>query len=97
MTSRQVRRPSRCKSRLTRSLPATATPALGLQELLSEEAEMRSKRKAKDEKAQRENAEALQRQIDDIAAGHLPKAKPGNLRDLFNEKMAEDATKREEE
>jgi len=50
-----------------------------------------------DEKGQREVADALQRQIDDIVAGHLPKAKPGNLRDLFNEKMAEDAKKKGEE
>jgi hypothetical protein len=58
----------------------------------------RDEHESADEKARREAADALQSQIDDIVAGHVPKARPGNLRDLVHERMIEqDEKPREEE
>jgi len=47
--------------------------------------------------AQKAAADSLKRQIDDLIAGRAPKKPPSSLRELFDQKMAEDAKKQREE
>jgi hypothetical protein len=50
-----------------------------------------------EEDARKAAADSLRRQLEDLKAGKAPKKPATSLRELFDEKMAEDARERREE